>query len=438
MLMHTDGSNKPPLQLKLDTLMSLMPELDPSKIDVDSVNALLADAFVAEGLQADGTPPPSLIQVIKMPKLNGHNSFTLTVAPQLFAPGELDPLTATVLLSQLQIKIDENAIKTGMLNIDADREAFERSQKKSEESMREADAAEDRAAAAAQEAKGGKIASAVMAVIGAIIGAVIASIFGGALLGGLALMGAFMALQEVVSVGIQSSDNPALKYKNAQGGDEHYGATFQDFISMGSAQRVKDGNLVIASQNTKGEWVNQQGKIIQDPRLTNPNAVIMSPKAFNDMSVGTAIGLTVFMTVMMLAGGIYAIRNPTDIVKVAERLTKLGVKVGDVGVTVSKAESIGTMVTGVSTAGGAAGDMTAAVLKKKTADEQLNLANANALKTFIQSMLDAQAKQMQMTQDFIHNLVELLQESLTVVAKSIGATYQLQVQIAQNLLTPRS
>lgn len=433
MHMHTDGSNRPPLQLKLDTLLSLMPEIDPSKINLEEVNALLAEAFVADGLQADGTP--SLVQVIKMPSPDGALSFTLTVAPELFEPGNLDPLTATILLSKLQTKIDENAIRTGMLKVEADRDAFERDQKESEDAMREADAAEDRAIAAAKEAQAGNIASAVMAVIGAILGAVIASIFGGAVLGVIAVVGAVMALQEVISVGIKS--NPSLTYDDGMGGKKQWGATLADFVEMGSAQRIKDGNLIVAEQNDKGQWIDHKGKIIEDPHVTHPGVMVMTKKEFNDMNVGTAIGLTVFMTVLMLAGGIHALRNPADIIKVAERLGKF-MKVGDVGLTVAKAENVSTVVEVVETVGNSAVQGTEAGLNVRTAEEKLNLANANALKSHIQSMLDAQVKQMHLTQEFLNELVELLTDALSNVAKTIGDTFQVQHQVIQNLVPATS
>lgn len=429
MHMHTDGTNRPALQLKLDTLLSLMPEIDPSKINLEEVNALLAEAFVADGLQADGTP--SLVQVINMPSASGALSFTLTVAPELFEPGHLDPLTATILLSKLQTKIDENAVRTGMLKVESDRDAFEAEHKKSEQAMRDADAAEDRAIAAAKEAQAGNIASAVMAVVGAILGAVVAAIFGGAVLGVIAVIGAVMALQEVVSVGIKS--NPKLTYDDGMGGKKQYGATLADFVEMGSAQRLKDGNLVIAEQNDKGQWIDHNGKIIQDPHVTHPGATIMTKKQFSDMNVGVAIGLTVFMTVLMLAGGIHALRNPTDIIKIAERLGKF-MKVGDVGLTVAKAENVATAAEVVETVGSSAVQGTEAGLNIRTASEQLNLANANALKSHIQSMLDAQVKQMHLTQEFLNELVELLTDALSTVAKTIGDTFQVQHQVTQNLV----
>lgn len=424
-----DGSSNVPLRLKLDTLLSLMPEVDPSKIDFKAVNAALAEAFVAEGLQADGTP--NLVQVIEMPSLDGSLSFTLTVAPQLFEPGDLDPLTATILLSQLQIRIDENAVKTGMLKVESDTQAFEKDQQESLDAMREADAAEDRALAAAKEAQAGNIASAVMAVIGAILGGVIATIFGGAVLGAIAVAGAVMALQEVISVGIKS--NPSLTYDDGLGGRKQYGATFADFIEMGSAQRIKDGNLVIAEQNDKGEWVDRNGKVIQDPHITNPGATIMSPTQFRDMNVGLAIGITVFMTVIMLAGGIHALRNPADVIKVAERLSKF-MTVGDVGLTVAKAENVATVVEVVDTVGNSAVQGTEAGLNHRTATEQLNLANANALKSYIQSMLNAQVQQMHLTQEFVHDLVEQLTDILSTVARTIGETFKVQHQVTLNLV----
>lgn len=429
MHMHTDGTNRPPLQLKLDTLLSLMPEIDPSKVNLEEVNALLAEAFVADGLQADGTP--SLVQIVKMPGANGALNFTLTVAPELFEPGDLDPLTATILLSKLQTKIDENMVRTGMLNVDADRDEFERSQEKSEQAMRDADAAEDRAMAAAKEAQAGNIASAVMGVVGAILGAVVAAIFGGAVLGVIAVVGAVMALQEVVTVGLKS--NPKLTYDDGLGGKKQIGITLADLVEMGSAQRIKNGDLVIAEKNDKGQWVDHKGKIIEDPHVTHPGAVIMTKKEFSDMNVGVAIGLTVFMTVLMLAGGIHAMRNPTDIIKIADRLGKF-MKVGDVGLTVAKAENVATVAEVVETVGTSAVQGTEAGLNLHTADEKRTLANVNALKSHIQSMLDAQAKQMHLTQDFLNELVELLTDALSTVAKTIGDTFQVQHQVIQNLV----
>jgi hypothetical protein len=430
MHMHTDGPGAPPLQLKLDTLLSLMPGVDPSKIDLESINALLSEAFVAEGLQADGTP--NLVQIIKMPTPNGAPSFSVTVAPELFEPGHLDPLTATILLSQLQNKINENTLKTGMLKVEADRQAFESEQKKSEQAMRDADAAEDRALAAAKDAQNANIAGAVMGVIGAILAGIVAFIFGGAVLTIVFVLGAIMAAQEVINVGIKS--NPKLTYDDGQGGKKQYGAGFTDLIEMDTARRIKEGSLVVATLNDKNQWVDSKGKIIQDPRLTHPNAVIMSPQQVKDMTMGLAIGLTVFMTVVMLAGGIFAIRNPVDVIKVAERLSKF-MKVGDVGLTVAKAENVATIAEVVETVGSSAVQGTEAGLNERTAREQLILATANALKSHIQSMLDAQAKQMQMTQDFLHDLVEQLTESLSTVAKTIGNTFQVQHQVIQNMVT---
>ena len=429
MHMRSDGGVHLPLQLKLDTFLSLMPGFDPSKVDLESVNALLSEAFVADGLQADGTPP--LVQVIKMPTLNGGISFTVTMAPALFPPGKMDPLTATILLSQLKTKIDENTVKTSMLIVEGARDAFERSQKKSEETMRLSNEAEDRAAAAARDAQNGNISSATMAVVGAILGGVLAFIFGGWPLGVVAIAGAVLAAQELISVGVKS--NPNLTYDDGQGGKRHYGATFSDFVEMGSASRLRDGSLVIASKNDKGVWVDSKGKVIPDPHEKNPNAIVMTPKAFNDMNVGVAIGITVFITVMMLAGGIYALRNPADVIKVAERLSKF-MKVGDVGLTVAKAENVGTVLEVVETVGNSATQGAEAGLNYRAAEEKMNLANANALKAFIQSMMNAQVQQMQLTQEFLNNLVEALNEALSTVAKTIADTFQVHHQVALNLV----